>query len=331
MNSPKPAAGPVGVAPAVAPKIETLDRMTVNEKLAFFARSDAFKLPKRDIDKVARTRRLSKKGLPKKMTPGSVQMAGGHVTRQAYQVIGRPCFGIPTAKLVHGREYKIQPDGNLVFARCGECPVRSPCHFICDERLHANEKIWEAFRDFERHGGRNAFWSGDGRSRAVASALRELLRLLQAANFTTVADASVAAHYDKKALQKQETDAERQRQHRAQVQQALPEPDPIPSDQVFKEEARLLRDKLCAVKMQPDCPRKLRQMDEVLLERVWPVRAKLSLLGKPHGPTHIARALAPLYPDDSFDAFRKRIEIVLHRVPLLKSSSENSSNDAVGG
>lgn len=331
MNSAQPAATSLSTAPATALSIEAMDRMTVNEKLAHFARRDAFKLPKRDGDKVARTRRLSKQGLPKKMTPGAVQMDGGHVTRQAYQIIGRPCFGIPTAKLLHGREFKVRPDGSLLFARCGECPVRSACSFVCDERLHANDDIWEAFREFERHGGRDAFWSGDNRSRAVGSALRNLLRHLQAANFTTVGDANVAAHYDKKAIKKREADAERQRQHRAQVQQVVAKPLPIPSDQAIKSEARILRDILCARQDEADCPRKLRQIDDVLVERVWAVRTKLSLQGKPHGSTPIARALAGAYPTISFGALRKRIETVLSRLPLLEPLLQNSSNRAVGG
>ena len=293
--------------------------MTVNEKLAHFARRDAFKLPKRDGDNVARTRRLSKKGLPRNMTPGSVTIADGHVTRQSYQVNGRPCFGIPTAKLLHGREYKIRLDGSLVFARCGECPVKTTCQFVCDERLHANDAIWEAFREFERRGGREAYWSGKVGSRAVGSALRELLRHLQAANFTTVADANVAAHYDKKSLQAQDAAAERQRQHRAKVQQGHATVNSLPSDQIIGGEARLLRDKLCAVQAGANCPLKLRQMDGMLVERVCAVRTKLSLLGKRHGPTAIALALADKYPGVHMDALRKRIETVLKRLPLLES------------
>lgn len=325
------AAAPFGTASTAALSIEALDRMTVNEKLAHFARKDAFKLPLRDGDKVARTRRLSRKGLPKKLTPGSIKMDGGHITGQAYQVIGRPCFGIPTAKLVHGREHKVQLDGNLVFARCGECPIKAACHFICDERLHANAAIWDSFRDFERCGGRDAFWLGDGRGRAVGSALRELFRHLQAANFTTVADADLAAHYDAKALEKRDADAKRQRQHRAQVQQTDADGDPVPSDEIITRDASLLREKLRVLQEGANCPRQLRKIDPVLLERVYAVRAKLPLLGKPHGTTAIAEALADRYPKLSLGALRKRIETVLKRLPALESSPTNSSNSAAGG
>lgn len=329
MTLARPIAASVSVAPTTAPSIEALDRMTINEKLAHFARRDAFKLPKRDGDRVARTRRLSKSGLPRKLTPGSIQLDDGHVTRQAYQVIGRPCFGIPTAKLVHGREYKVQPDGNLVFARCGECPVKSACNFICDERLHANDTIWEAFREFERHGGRDAFWSADRGSRAVGSALRELLRHLQSANFTSVADAGVAAHYDDKALQKREADAERQRQHRAQVPQMSANTSSMPSDHSIKGAARLLRDNLSALQKAAKCPRKLRQIDLDLMERIWVARMKLSRLGRPHGATHIASAIAIAYPNNSHDSLRKRIETVLKRLPLLEALLESPSNGSV--
>lgn len=306
--------------------------MTVNEKLSHFARSDAFKLPKKDGDKVAPTRRLSRQGLPRKLTPGSIQIVGGCVTRQAYPVIGRPCFGIPTAKLLHGREYKVRLDGSLVFARCGECPIRAACEFVCDERLHFNEDIREAYREFQRHGGRDAYWSSDAsRRRAVASALRELLRHLQAAHFTTVADADVAAHYEKQALQKREADAERQRQHRAQVRLGGPDLDQITSDQAIKAEARLLHDNLCAIQREAKCPRKLRQLDAEFVERVWAARVKLSRLGRSHGATHIANAIAMTYPASSAGALRKRIETVLKRLPLLEPLLENPSKCDVSG
>ena len=330
MSLVRPAATSRGIAPITAPSIEALDRMTVNEKLAHFARKDAFKLPKRDGDRVARTRRLSRQGLPKNLTPGSIQIAGGHVTRQAYQAIGRPCFGIPTAKLLHGREYKVRLDGSLVFARCGECPIRSACDFVCDERLHVNEHIWEAFREFRRQGGREAIWSGiHARGRAAASALRDMLRHLQAAQFTTVADTYVAAHYDKKALQKQVVDAERQRQHRRQVQKGAGDPSSILSDRTIASEARLLHDNICVSREEEYCPRWLRQIDEKLVERVWAVRKKLFLKGERHGATHIARALAKTYPETTLGALRKRIENVLTRLPQLEALANNPSNHTV--
>lgn len=326
MTSAQPVTASVSIPPPAAPTIEALDRMTINEKLAHFARKDAFKLPIREGDRVARTRRLSKSGLPRKLTPGSIGVDGGHVTRQPYQVIGRPCFGIPTAKLVHGREYKVQPDGNLVFARCGECPVKSACNFICDERLHANDDIWEAFRQFERHGGRDALWSAGSGGRAAGSALRELLRHLQAANFTSVADQGLATHYDEKALQKRKADADRQRQHRAKAPKMGADQDAIPSDHTIKDEARLLRNKLAAIQQDAKCPRKLRQIDLELVERVWAVRMKLARLGRPHGATHIAKAIAIIYPNSSLDTLRKRIETVLQRLPLLEALQENPSS-----
>lgn len=331
MTSVSPAAASCGVAPIAAPSIEALDRMTVNEKLAHFARKDAYKHPKRDGEKVARTRRYSKRQLPTRLTPGSIEISGGNVTRQAYKVIGRPCFGIPTARLLHGREYKVQLDGSLVFARCGECPIKSTCDFICDERLHANEDIREAYREFRRQGDREAFWSGDAsRGRAAASALRDLLRRLQAANFTTIDEERLAAHYDEQAVQNREADAKRQREHRDKAQKAVADPSAAQSDSVISGQAHQLRASIVAAKEDEKSPRWLHQIDARLASNVWAVRSKLSGQGRRHGATHIAKGLANAYPGTTVDALRKRIEVVLARLPELEPMATKPSNCPVG-
>lgn len=323
----RPAGSTDGGTAMSAPSIEVLDRMTVNEKLAFFARRDAFKLPIREGEKVARTRRLSRQGLPLNLNPGSIDLVDGHVTRQAYPVIGRPCFGIPTAKLLHGREYKIRMDGSTVFARCGECPIKSACEAICDERLHANAEIWEAYREFRRRGGRDAYWSSDSsRSRGVASALRDLLRHLQSASFSTVADAHIPKHYEAKAAQKRSVNTDRQRKHRKQKLAAPSDAKTVASDRSIADDAVLLHDRIRAARTDTNCPRWLHQIDEALAMRVWAVRTELSRQGKAHGATHIARGLSCVYPASTLDALRKRVETVLKRIDRLERLAARPSN-----
>lgn len=315
----------IGLAFATMGRLEALDRMSVNDKLTHFARRDAFRLPRKPGENRAGTMRLPRRGLPTKLTPGCIDATGGNVTRQAYPVVGRPCFGIPTARLIHGREYIIRDDGKLAFARCGECPIKAACQFIVDERLNANDRIREAHREFQRRGGAKAFWSRD-RSRSVGAALQQLVRELQAAGFTTINDAQVIAHYDKRAQDRRAMGAKRQRAFRdAMANEAKAASQPL-SRASLVIEAKALQQRIEAAQKAPGCPRWLSEADAAWAAQVWAVRAALSSRGDKHGATHIARVLASAAQRDVTDALRFRVARVLKRLPQIEALPEHAQH-----
>ncbi len=306
--------------------IEVLDRMTVNEKLAHFARKDAFRLPRRDGETWGAPRRLMRKGLPAKLTPGGVDPTGGNVIRQSFPVIGRPCFGIPTARLVHGREVMIRQNGKLSFARCGECPIKATCQFVVDERLQANSRIREAHKDFQRHGGAEAFWSQD-QSRAPGHALNRLVRELQDANFTTVNDIVIAAHYDKASEERRNANTERQRAYREGAKTS--DIQTVGPGSAIVTEGRRMRAIIEAAQVRPNCPRWVVNLNAHTVAQVWAIKRYLSEQGKKHGPTHIARALQRSAPEVEHDAFRFRITRILGRLPQIEAlcDAQNQSQN----
>ena len=319
--NPAPAAGSMMT-------IEAMDRLSINDKIAHFARRDAFRLPKKPGQTWGASKRLKRASLPCKLGPGSLDATGGNVTRQAYPVIGRPCFGIPTARLVHGREHMIRKNGKLAFARCGECPIKAACQFIVQERLNADERIREAHREFQRRGGAEAFWSNEpSTSRAPGAALHALVRELQAAGFTSVNDSALAKHYDELAQTRREAAAERQRKHR---QPSTTEP---ANDQ--KEQARdlvaegiELRKAIETAQKQVDCPRWLHRLNAADVARVWAIRVALARRGEKHGATHIASALAPAMSEVGDDAVRFRVTRILKRMHLIEALQQSALNSS---
>lgn len=299
--------------------VEALDRMSINDKLAHFARKDAFRLPRKPGEDWGAPMRFERKDLPHKLGPGGINVPQGNVMRQAYAVICRPCHGIPTARLVHGREHIIRKNGKLAFARCGECPIKASCQFIVEERLNANERIREARREFQRRGGVEAFWSNEpSRSRAVGSALQTLVRELQAASITTVNDAAVAAHYDQRAKDRRQADAERQRALRNVAgSNATNVPGPQASELLAK--AKALRQRIETAQGEPGCPRWLVQLDAADAARIWAVRAALAGRAQKHGAAHIANALAKATPGVAHDALRFRVARVLKRLTQIEA------------
>jgi hypothetical protein len=307
-------------------RTEALDRLSINEKIAHFARKDAFRLPRKPGENWGAPIRLKRVTLPGKLGPGGIDAAGGNVRRQSYPVVGRPCHGIPTARLVHGRDHMIRKNGKLAFARCGECPIKASCQFIVNERLNANERIREAHREFERRGGAVAFWSRDHtRSRAPGAALQVLVRELQAVCFTSVNDSAVAAHYDELARARRERDAERQRAFRERTF-AKRERETDGQHRDLIAEAIDLRNRVEAAQAEPGCQRWLANLDAGDAARVWAIRTALSAQGVKHGATHIAAKLKAQMPELSDDALRFRTARILRRMPQIEALPGRDQN-----
>ena len=83
----------------------------------------------------------------KEVPAGQIKVDNGMVTRMPL-VIGRPCFGQPTAFMRHG-------DGRLIYSprrkswhptRCGRCPASQACQFVAEERLRSTPKVAELYR-----------------------------------------------------------------------------------------------------------------------------------------------------------------------------------------
>jgi len=154
--------------------------------------------------------------LPKPANAGradvSVDLAG-NVTRMRVPVL-RPCFGSPTALLVHGGDQTRSGKNGRQPTRCNACPAKEACAKVGYARLHADARIAAAYNAFEAAGGRLIFIKGRT-SRGDAEIERcygkVLAALIAHPPFANVNDAHIQAYCDDLIAERQAKDQERQR------------------------------------------------------------------------------------------------------------------------
>lgn len=113
-------------------------------------------------------------------------------------LVGRPCFGIITARLRHGtltdttiRRGKFV---RMVPSRCGRCNVHDACHRLVDERIKASSDIEEAVKVWSKKGGRNIFETQEA-FHANRGCWTTLVQTVRNKVFTSVNDQAVAASW----------------------------------------------------------------------------------------------------------------------------------------
>lgn len=302
--------------------LEKLDRMSTSEKVRHFARIDAYWLPQRSGEKQHRTMRMARSSLPK-LNSSMVTLDSGSIIHTAKPVIGRPCFGIPTARLIHGRDHLVRGEGGKAYdTRCGGCPLKATCTFITEERIHhSSPRVHDAYKTFCERGGVDAVWTAKGRKK-LGMALRDLVNALVAENFTNVNDVAVAEHYDREAEKRRAKDAERQRLHRASQIAATGKFDGDTLD-TLKADCRVRVTRLKDAKAMDAAPHWLRKTNDLsFVGVVWLDKTMLEMSGRKSGATHIAadiRERFPMLATMAPNSLRKRVDKVLKRIPELEA------------
>lgn len=154
--------------------------------------------------------------IPKPFESSRVSVHRGDITAMPL-LVGRPCFGQPTAIMRHGGGRQWNPrTQSWVPDRCGRCAVQAACKYVVAERLRSTPEIDDRYREWVHLGGREATWATKGPAGTAAVIYRDLIRLLTTqVMFTSVNDALVAAHYDELEERRRAKDAERKRKERA--------------------------------------------------------------------------------------------------------------------
>lgn len=111
-------------------------------------------------------------------------------------LVGKPCFGQPTAFARHGGVQPIlHPVRGLIPSRCMRCTAKDACENVAKKRLRVTTEVQDAYRAFERAGG--AY--GLKHQADCPAAQRQFDALVQAlvrhGGFTNVNDSAVLAHY----------------------------------------------------------------------------------------------------------------------------------------
>lgn len=130
----------------------------------------------------------------------------GNVVR-AKPLIGRPCFGIPTALLryEHATRY-VKGRGQLPTGRCNGCKAKDACRWVVDNRLRSTPAIKAAWTEWLQGGGPNSFSSSGFKDTHVRQLWFRLCRELRAHPFASANDQNVIEAYVEKDRLERERD-----------------------------------------------------------------------------------------------------------------------------
>lgn len=150
----------------------------------------------------------------------------GHVTF-VRNTVSRPCFGAPTAYLVHGGMKPVKGrNGQYHASRCMRCPAQPGCEMIAVARLNASPRLRDAKTEFELAGGQRQLTANRKRRRPgdADQKLAGLIRELRSHGpFTSVNDDQIRANLRSSKLERLEKDRQRKAQARLRDRMACAE------------------------------------------------------------------------------------------------------------
>ncbi|KRA81222.1 hypothetical protein [Altererythrobacter sp. Root672] len=248
-------------------------------------------------------------------------------------LIGKPCFGQPTAFARHGGHQPLShPRFGVVPSKCMRCPVNDACENVAKKRLRATRDIQEAFIAFERAGGGYGLRHPTDCPRADREFQRLCLALVQHGGFTSTNDAAVLNYYKDERTQLRERDADRKRKSR---RKAVGQGD---LDDAFLEVLQLHRvwrvAQLRLLKRSGGLPKRIAGMplsSAAITADAWHARVLLQLRKAKVNPSAIAHEMMVQSPKvyTNHNALRQRVPRDLLRVDLLERLPRPGSNDPV--
>lgn len=187
---------------AVEPTVRDLDQLSYREKVRHWMRNDPWQPSGTRL-------RFNNPAVE----PFRCVMSQGNITTMSL-LVGRPCFGIPTAFLRYKDEMKlVKGRGMQPASRCGTCKLRDQCDRVVRNRVLASPGLKTAYDEWLLAEGPASFgklnWQGSSAHRAWGRLCRAALD----APFTSSNDNEVVAHY--RALDEARLATDRLRQQRS--------------------------------------------------------------------------------------------------------------------
>ncbi len=138
---------------------------------------------------------------------------GGNVTAMP-KLVGKPCFGVPTAWLRFAHEKRKYVRGRWMLNRCEKCKAQPGCERVSETRLGINEEVRGAVAKFKAAGG-VALLNGKDEGHRVATLFGNVIRALaKAGPFTNSNDVYAQAWVDQETVRLEERETTRKREQR---------------------------------------------------------------------------------------------------------------------
>lgn len=259
----------------------------------------------------------------------SVSVSNGNITK-AKPLVGRPCFGIPTALLRYQHATRfVKGQGYKPYGRCHSCKAKDACRWVVNQRLKSVEPITKAWTDWLQEGGHVIFSQPNFKQSYGYRLWTYLCRALQDHPFTSVNDDHVVAVYAERDRVALEKDRGRKAQARRRARRAgeLDEAD----EELLKIAARKRAINLVEYRRDEECPDKLKRIPFKSLKelmQVWLGREILRAKKIKDNAPNIARWIV----DDgrsntskNHAALSSRVSKDLKRIALLEKLSWRGS------
>ena len=145
---------------------------------------------------------------------GDLTVIDGNITK-AIPLVGRPCFGIPTAFLRYEHATRVVKNrGRLPTGRCQHCKAKDACRSVVTKRLRSHPALETAWTEWLQEGGPHAFDMPAFTDSYAYRCWIALRRELQRYPFTSVNDQNVAAEYAERDRGQKEKDRDRKAKDR---------------------------------------------------------------------------------------------------------------------
>ncbi|MBC7603205.1 MAG: hypothetical protein H7255_11190 [Ramlibacter sp.] len=241
----------------------------------------------------------------------------------------RPCFGSPTAFLVHGENQFYRGKNGFHPTRCHKCAAKEGCSAIGLARLKSNPRIEMAFNNFTSCGGRVEFAKArkSGRQSAIIHAYRSVIAALDSHGpFQSVNDDRIQAYCDEKLVEQGIKDRERQRVARERERVSRLRKGEFDADflqRMWRE--RVYREGLFTSAQKradaPACLAKAGPDGALLASQVWSAKTILIVGNKKVNPSSIASELIARgwVATGNQNSLRGRVKKALTRITFLET------------
>ncbi len=265
--------------------------------------------------------------------PNDVLMDDGWNIIRMPLLVGKPCFGQPTAFARHGGPQPIlHPVRGLLPSRCMRCSAKDACENVAKKRLRVTTNVQDAFRAFDRAGGTY----GLGNPSDCPTAQRQFDALVHAlvrhGGFTSCNDAVVVAHYESARDEARQLAAKRKRVARLKAARRGDLDDEMLA---LLEDHRLWREaQLRLVLRKSELPARIARLplkSARLTADAWLARLVLTLRRAPVNHSSVASEMMRHRPTSyrNHNALRQRVENDLLRVDLLERYCVPGHNTSV--
>lgn len=248
-------------------------------------------------------------------------------------LVGKPCFGIPTAFLKYGgtQMVYVHRDKSLQPSSCMKCLNRASCERVAKERIENTPELMDAIQDWQDKGGRSGLKRPTKYPKCKV-AFEKVTRIVKFTPFRSSNDKAVRDFYEEQKRQFLEKDKLRKRKEREKKIKAGQLDDQTIQWLERERKHRLFR--LEAACRDEKLPPKLRHLDHQGVKNTADVWLEKNILELEKGRSSASAIATRLIANGrsnglSHNSLRARVSTDLARIKFLEKHKAAAASESV--